>query len=287
MKLTNVRLTSIVAGNNDRTFFDPKELQALADHIKEHGLIQPISLNQIAPGQYEIIAGERRYRATKLAGLKTIPAIIAHLTQAEASVLMLAENVSRKDLDPIDEANAYAIRIERFKWTVEDCAAAAGCSVIRVQFRLKLLALNVEIQHLIRSGNFPIGYAQILAGASLDSNRQMMAFKCYRENPRPVLGWFRNIVNQYAEQQAQASLFDGPFLSMQEEQPIDKKEIDPPHPSTTTPPIVGASKLIIIRNQINFWNEAAASWAAIGKVFKKQECVTAAQALAYAASLYR
>lgn len=296
-----IPLDQIIAGNNDRTVFNQSALEDLAASIAKVGLIQPITLNLWAPdpgacfggdrfgpaAQYQIIAGERRYRASVIAGKTTIRAIVIEVTPAEASALMLAENTGRVDLDPIDEANAYKIRIDKLGWTVDECAKAAGTSAIKVQFRLKLLTLIPEIQHLVRSGNFPLGYAAILADASLDPNRQMLAFGNYRENHKPTLGWFRSIVNQYATQQNQSSMFsDEPLLKCQE-MLIETKVIDPPHPSTTTPPVIGKKPLEIIRNQILFWQEAAKQWEGIGKPFKKQECEAAARSLDLAAiSIY-
>ena len=299
-QITQIPCSSIHAGQNDRTVFDPKCLQELADNIKAHGLIQPITVNLFAPdpsccfggdrlgaeAQFTIIAGERRFRACLLLGWETIPAIIVEITQAEASALMLAENVSRQELDPIDEANAYRIRIDKLGWSIDECATAAGTSSIRVQFRLKLLNLHLDIQHLIRSGNFQIGYARILSDANLDINRQMLAFKMFRDNPRPTPGWFRNIVNQYAEQQQQAGLFDTSSLLVMQEIPIDNKQADPASPDTTVPPVLGKTKLAILQNQIKFWNEAAVAWGNVGKPFKKHECEAAAFALYHATSLF-
>lgn len=291
--IRDIPLDQIHAGDNDRTVFDANALEDLAASIKKEGLIQPITLNLWAPdpstcfggdkfgpmAQYQIIAGERRYRASVLAGCKTIAAIVIEVSQAVASALMLAENTGRVDLDPIDEANAFQKRIDLLGWTVADCAQSAGTSTTKVLFRLKLLKLNSEIQHLVRSGNFPIGYAAILADSGLDTNRQLLAFANFRENHKPTLGWFRSIVNQYVTQQQQTSMFgDEPLLKCQD-LPIENKIIDPPHPSNTTPPAIGNTALEIISNQIKFWQEAAREWEGIGKPFKKQECEAAAQSL--------
>lgn len=278
-KVSNLPIESICPGNNDRTVFDPQELQALAATILEHGLLQPITVNRLAGDDYQIIAGERRWRACQLLNWTHIDSIIMEVTQEKASALMLAENVSRADLDPIDEANAYRKRIDS-GWTVEQCAQAAGVSVIRVNFRLKLLNLREDLQSLVRSGNLMLGYAQILSGSGLDMNRQSLAVRALQANPKPTPGWFRTIVGEYLTQQNQLDLFDtGSFLVMQDA-PVNSTPEDPPHPSTTTPPILGTGKAII-KNQINFWYEAAASWKIIGKPFKSQECQAAAQALNY------
>lgn len=290
-QITLLPVKSIEAGNNDRTRFDQNELKNLSDSIFENGkgiegegLIQPITVNWISEGHYQIVAGERRYRACKLLGWSVIPAIIVKLTPDEASALMLVENVSRVDLDPIDEARAYKIRIDKLEWTVERCAKSAGVSAIRIRFRLKLLDLREDLQDLIRTNNLPIGYAQILADASLDTNRQLLAVANLQKNPKPTTGWFRNIVGQYKQQQDQAGLFDTNNFLVCQEMPIENNTEEPPHPSTTTPPVIGRSASAIIKNQIKFWTEAALQWEQIGKPFKKQECQSAAQALTYAVS---
>ena len=272
-------VNKIRAGNNDRTIFDQDELKKLAETIREHGVIQPITVNQVGK-TYEIIAGERRYRATILAGLPTIPAIVKKVDARTASALMLAENISRADLDPIDEGNAYQKRIDQ-GWTLEELSASVGKSLIKIQFRLKLLSLRDDLQSLVRSGNLLIGYAQIICDANLDTNRQLLAVKTLRDNPRPTLGWFRNVVNQYLEQQNSISLFDtGNFLVLQQET-ITSKVIEPPHPATTTPPSAGKTPAEILKGQIDFWRSAAQAWEEIGKPFKKQECEAAVQALAH------
>jgi ParB/RepB/Spo0J family partition protein len=299
--ILEIPLAQIHAGANDRTVFDQNALQELADSIKAHGLIQPITVRLFAPdprcvfggdrlgdkAQYEIVAGERRFRACQLLDLPTIKSIVVDLTDEEAAAIMLSENVSRKDLDPIDEARAYKIRIEKFGWSETDCAKNAGVTEIRVRFRLKLLGLRDDLQFLVRSGNLSLGYAQTLADASLDPNRQSLAVTNLRDNPHPTPGWFRNIVNQYAEQQNQTNLFDSDALLVCQEAPAIKNDLsNPPHPSTTTPPVAGKNKLAVLKNQAGFWREAAQEWKRIGKPFKSQECEAAAQAVLYAANLF-
>lgn len=288
--MSNIQMiptSKIRPGSNDRTVFDAKELQALAESIRTQGrgkpgkgLLQPITVRWMG-NHYQIIAGERRFRACQLLNWKAIPAIPVKVTEEEAAALMLVENVSRKDLDPMDEARAYQIRIDKYGWTIDECAEKAGTSKMKVQFRLKLLTLRDDLQALIRSGNLQIGYAQILADAALDPNRQTLAVRALRDNPRPTPGWFRNIVNQYREQQLQAGLFDiGDFLVCQE-MPVETKIDEPPHPFQTTPPIIGDSPAAIIRTQVQFWTEAAGAWEKLGKPFKRQECEAAARALSY------
>lgn len=156
---------------------------------------------------YEIVAGERRVRAVRILGWETIPAIVRDLSDEAASAIMLAENTGRQDLNPIEEAQAYQARTTRFGWSVERVAKVAGVSEGLVKRRLNLLQLVPEVQHLVAGGHFPIGHAE--AVACLDSNRQHIAVRIYRESKNGLpLSAFRGIVGQLLEEQSQESLFD-------------------------------------------------------------------------------
>lgn len=278
--ITEIDTRCIVPGNNDRTQFPQAELEELAASIAEHGLIQPITVRALdAEDLYQIVAGERRFRAVKMLGWATIPAIAKDLTDEEAAAVMLAENVARQDLDPIDEALAYYHRINAYGWSVQDCATRAGVSEIRIRFRLKLLSLRPDVQKLIRDGHLTIGYAQILSDAGLDANRQLFAVARLRDNPHPTPGWFRHEVNALLAEQAQATMFDAPLFGGPVLLVVDAQPVEPPHPSTTLPPKVGKSAREVISNQVGFWQAAADAWSEIGKPFKRQECQAAAQAL--------
>ena len=283
--IKDIPISRIIPGKNDRTIFDEKGLRELADTIKEQGLIQPITVRSAKDNKhFEIIAGERRFRACRLLRWQTIPAIVMDLKDKDASAITLAENIARKSLDPIDEACAYQSRIDSFAWCIEDLSKYAGTSTIHIQFRLKLLRLIPEIQKLIRGGNIQIGYAQILADADLDSNFQLLAFSKLRDNPKPTMGWFRSIVTELKEKQDQGVLFKGPLFDKKEAaKELQTKDIpEPPHPETTTPPKIGRNYKEILLNQVNFWEEAANQWDAMGKPFKRNECRSAAQALTLA-----
>lgn len=282
--IVEISTKDIIPGDNDRTIFTASELSDLASSIKEHGLIQPITVRALdidSPDQmYEIVAGERRFRACKLLGWDAIPAIVADITDEEASAVMLSENIARQELDPIDEAGAYQKRMTQFGWTVSECADKAGVSEIRVQFRIKLLRLRSDVQQLVRTGNIGIGYAQILADSGLDANFQTQAIVALRDNPRPVPGWFRKVCGDLLRKQAQTSMFSEPlFVAVPGVASEPERIIDPPHPSTSKPPMIGKTPREIVQNQAAFWNTAASAWAEIGKPFKRQECEAAAQAL--------
>lgn len=271
----------IVPGNNDRTIFNQAKLNELAASIKEHGLIQPITVRQLPDTElYQIIAGERRFRACQIAGLETVPCAILDVCDEEAAALMLAENTAREDLDPIDEALAYKSRMDAFGWTVADVAQKAGVSAVRVNFRLKLLTIRPDIQELVRKGQIALGYAQILADGNLDPNFQTIALGKLRDNPKPTPPWFRRIVNELLEKQAQGQLFNLPLMGgpvFETNQPQEVQE--PPLPSTTIPPKSGKDAREVLTRQVGFWKEAAEAWNKLGKPFKRQECEAAAQAL--------
>ena len=280
--IKDISISQIIPGKNDRTIFDEKGLRELADTIKEQGLIQPLTVRSDKGGKhFKIVAGERRFRACRLLGWQTIPAIVTSLKDEDASAITLAENIARKSLDPIDEACAYQSRIESFGWSLEDLSKYAGTSTIHIQFRLKLLRLIPEIQKLIRGGNIQIGYAQTLAGADLDSNFQLLAFSKLRDNPKPTMGWFRSIVMELKEKQDQGILFKGPLFDKRcAANEVKTNDIsEPPHPETTTPPKIGRNYKEILLNQIKFWEKATEQWDALGKPFKRNECRSAVQAL--------
>jgi ParB/RepB/Spo0J family partition protein len=205
-RIQNIPLNKIQAGNNDRKHFDPVALEELAASIKEHGLAQPITLRPSGPDQYEIVAGERRWRACKLLGCETIPALVKEMDDETASAIMLVENTGRADLNPIEEGQAYEARRRRFGWDDEKIARIAGVSVGLVKRRISLLSLVPELQHLVANGHFPLGHAEVLVG--LDTNRQRIAARIYRESNGMPLRIFRGVVNQLLEEQSQDALFD-------------------------------------------------------------------------------
>jgi ParB/RepB/Spo0J family partition protein len=275
---TEISCSMIFTGKNDRTVFDEKGLRELANSIHDIGLQQPIVVRPVNGG-FELVAGERRYRACLLLGKKKIPATISEVDEKTASLAMLAENTGRKSLDPMDEANAYQKRIDQFNLTIEEIAQAVSTSTIHIRNRLKLLKLIPELQKLVRGTNIQLGYAQIIADGNLTSAYQMLAFTKLRDNPKATPGWFRGIIGELQAQQNQGVLFNGPLFG--DAEPQDQKVLapDPPHPATTIPPKRGKSIKTIIRNQMEFWEDAAEQWGAMGKPFKKQECLAAALAI--------
>lgn len=198
----------IRAGNNDRKRFDENALRELAASIKERGLVQPITVRPMDGGAwYEIVAGERRYRAvSQILEWETIDALVRDLSDEEAAALMLVENTSRVDLDPMAEATAYNLRVERFGWSVAQIADVAGVSTERVRGRLRLLKLTEDIQHFVRTNQFPVGHAQLLV--ELDNNRQRIALRVFNSARSMPLARFEEVVAQLRQQQAEESQID-------------------------------------------------------------------------------
>ncbi|MDP1845220.1 MAG: ParB/RepB/Spo0J family partition protein [Candidatus Moranbacteria bacterium] len=155
--------------------FDETELQELADSIKEHGIIQPLIVAKIAPEQYELIAGERRLKASKLAGLSMVPVIVREEAgEREKLELALVENVQRHDLNPIEEGRAFKKLIEEFDLTQEQISERVGKSRSAVANKTRLLALPVEIQRALIEGKISEGHARtILAIENLEKQRAL------------------------------------------------------------------------------------------------------------------
>jgi len=278
--ISNIPCSKVQAGNNDRTVFNHAALLELAESIRQHGLAQPITVRAVN-SHYEIVAGERRFRAiSEILHMPEIPAIIRNLSDEQAAAIMLSENTARQDLDPIDEAGAYQKNMTRFAWSIEETAKNAGVSTQRVHARLKLLKLREDLQNLVRNGDLQMGYAQIIAHAELDRNRQLIALRELRENPRPTPSWFRRVVNELKEQQAQAAMFDLELLTVQEANSAETKELElPPHPQTHQAPKTGSSIVEVVQRQAEFWRNAAAAWNDLGHAHKRKECNAAAVAL--------
>ena len=166
-----------------RKKFDKEKLQELADSIKKHGLAQPILVaNSIVPGEYEIIAGERRYRASKLAGNKDIRAIVKPAADDKQRFdIALIENLQREDLDPVEEAKAFKRLIEEFKHTHEDVAEIVGKERSVISNALRLLNLPEDIQSLITEGRISAGHGRMLAGLETEAQIRSLADQILNE----------------------------------------------------------------------------------------------------------
>lgn len=173
--ITSIKISRITPrGDQPRKNFDENALQVLADSIRVHGVIQPIVVREVGglSDNYEIIAGERRWRASRLAGLDEIPAVIMTGDELKVAEVALIENVQRKDLNPIEEAMAYRALIEKFGLTQEEVAQQAGKSRSAVANMLRLLELPDEILILVQDEKLSMGHARALLG--LDDDDRML-----------------------------------------------------------------------------------------------------------------
>ncbi|MBC8101848.1 MAG: ParB/RepB/Spo0J family partition protein [Cytophagales bacterium] len=169
-----------------RTYFDEAALDELADSITANGILQPILVRPRPTGGYEIVAGERRYRAALKAGLKTIPIIIRELTDAETLALALIENLIREDIGPLETARAFQRLMEDFGWTQEEMGRRVGKSRPAVSNALRLLELPGPIQRSLESGEITEGHARTLLG-----DRALRETADFRERQERI---FRQIV---------------------------------------------------------------------------------------------
>ena len=146
--------------NQPRQDFDEEELQALADSIEVHGVIQPLTVRELPSGYYQIIAGERRWRAARIAGLSDIPAVIIEADDKKVMELALIENLQRQDLNPVEEAMGYQSLIQEYGLTQEEAAQRVGKSRPAVANALRLLSLNPEVLEMLRQGKLSAGHAR-------------------------------------------------------------------------------------------------------------------------------
>ncbi len=149
---------------NPRKDFDEGDLAELAESIRQKGLVQPIVVRPAATGGYEIVAGERRWRAAQLAGMHTIPVIVRELNDQEMLELAIIENVQRSDLNAIEEASGYHDLMDRFNYTQERLAEVIGKSRSHVANTLRLLKLPDTVRLLVREGKLTAGHARALVG---------------------------------------------------------------------------------------------------------------------------
>ncbi|MDD7428544.1 MAG: ParB/RepB/Spo0J family partition protein [Oscillospiraceae bacterium] len=163
--IRHVRLTDIEPNKNQpRKNFDEAEIQKLAESISEHGLIQPIIVRPIADERYQIVAGERRWRACKVAGISEIPIIVRELTDEDTAKIALIENIQRADLNPIEEAAAYKQLIDNYGITQEALAKMVGKSRSVIANSVRLLNLPERVQDMLKNDEITVGHAKALAG---------------------------------------------------------------------------------------------------------------------------
>lgn len=164
---TVLRLTEIEPNRNQpRKEFDEQALSELADSIREHGIIQPLLVRPLETGGYQLVAGERRWRAARMIGLTEVPVVIKEMTETEVMELALIENLQRQDLNPLEEAAGYRELMTTYGLTQDQVAKRVGKSRSAVANCLRLLTVPEEIQPFLRSGQLSAGHVKALAGMS-------------------------------------------------------------------------------------------------------------------------
>ncbi|HPE94971.1 MAG TPA: ParB/RepB/Spo0J family partition protein, partial [Bacillota bacterium] len=162
-EVTTLRLFDIEPNREQpRKRFVQEQLEELADSIKEHGLLQPLIVRPKSNGLYEIVAGERRWRASKLAGLSEVPVIIKELDQREASEIALVENLQREDLNPVEEANGYKTLMAEYSLTQEQVALRVGKSRAAVANAVRILTLPESILETVIKGELSYAHARTI-----------------------------------------------------------------------------------------------------------------------------
>ena len=149
-----------------RKYFDEETLAELADSIREHGIIQPLTVRKLSSGYYQIIAGERRWRAARLAGLSEVPAIVIEADDRKAAELAMIENLQREDLNPMEEAAGFQSLIENYHMTQEEAAQRVGKSRSAVTNALRLLNLTPAVAAMVEDGRLTAGHARALVPLS-------------------------------------------------------------------------------------------------------------------------
>lgn len=164
-----------------RKFFDKEALEQLADSILQNGLLQPILVREYADGRYQIIAGERRFRASKLAGLTEIPAIILDRDDRKAAQIALIENIQREDLNPIEEAMAYRSLAEEYDMTQEELSIKVGKSRSAIANSTRLLDLPDPVLTLVASRELSAGHARTILGLKSQDDMILLAQRAVEE----------------------------------------------------------------------------------------------------------
>ena len=157
--------------NNPRKHFADADLEELSNSIRDKGLLQPIVVRPLGGGEYEIVAGERRWRAAQRAGVHDVPVLIRELSDGEALEIALIENIQRTDLNPLEEARAYGLLLEQFSYTQQQLAESIGKSRSHIANTLRLLSLPESVRQQIEEGNLTAGHARALV--STDSPAEL------------------------------------------------------------------------------------------------------------------
>jgi len=199
-----------------RKDIDPEKLQELADSIKAQGIIQPIIVRKVGPDKYEIVAGERRWRAAQLAGLQDVPVIIRDIDDRATMAQTLIENIQREDLNPLEEAGALRRLLDEFEMTHQQIADAVGKSRTTVTNLLRLMDLHPDVKTLLIGRQLEMGHARALL--SLDAARQVPAANKIAREALTVRAAERLVKDLQAEPKAaKVKAIDNDTLRLQDE----------------------------------------------------------------------
>ena len=167
MKLLNLKIDKIVTNNNQpRKYFDNGKMSELKDSIKNSGLLQPITVRKISNGKYEIVAGERRYRACRELGMESIPVIEINVGDARGYELSVLENIQRENLNPIEEAESYLMLMEVYGYTQEKLSEKLGKTRSSVSNKMRILKLPASVKEMVKKGEISYGHARTLLSLS-------------------------------------------------------------------------------------------------------------------------
>ncbi len=172
----SLRITEIEPNKEQpRKFFDEAALSELAASVAQHGVLQPLLVRPLPNGQYQLIAGERRWRAARMAGLQEVPVVIREMTEQEAAEVALIENLQREDLNPMEEAQGYRTLMESYGLTQEETAKAVNKSRPAVANALRLLSLPSSIATLVQNGELSAGHARTLLSFETKEQQEQAA----------------------------------------------------------------------------------------------------------------
>ena len=167
MKLLNLKMDKIVTNSNQpRKYFDNGKMSELKDSIKNSGLLQPITVRKISNGKYEIVAGERRYRACRELGMESIPVIEMNVGDARGYELSVLENIQRENLNPIEEAESYLMLMEVYGYTQEKLSEKLGKTRSSVSNKMRILKLPASVKEMVKKGEISYGHARTLLSLS-------------------------------------------------------------------------------------------------------------------------
>ena len=167
MKLLNLKIDKIVTNSNQpRKYFDNGKMSELKDSIKNSGLLQPITVRKISNGKYEIVAGERRYRACRELGMESIPVIEMNVGDARGYELSVLESIQRENLNPIEEAESYLMLMEVYGYTQEKLSEKLGKTRSSVSNKMRILKLPASVKEMVKKGEISYGHARTLLSLS-------------------------------------------------------------------------------------------------------------------------